>query len=222
MKRTLRLSLLLVGAALAVAGCHTDMWTQPKLKPLQESSVFSDGFGSRPLVPGTVAQGHLKDDDAYFTGFANGRLVDAIPPRAFDELQKNVQLMKQYDNNVEVAMLKRGQEVYNIVCANCHGKVGDGQGMIALRGFSVRRPPGNFHTDRLRQIPTGHFYDVILNGFGVMYSMAPRVAPEDRWPVVAYIRALQLSQHATGNVLDPNDRTKIDEAVIRQREGATR
>jgi mono/diheme cytochrome c family protein len=98
---------------------------------------------------------------------------------------------------VDQAFLKRGQERFNIFCSPCHGRLGDGLGMIANRGLSLRRPVGNYHTDRLRKMPVGHFYDVITNGYGAMYSYASRVEPEDRWAIIAYIRVLQLSQNAT-------------------------
>jgi len=97
---------------------------------------------------------------------------------------------------VDKAFIKRGQDRFNIYCTPCHGRVGDGNGMIAQRGFNLRRPVASYHTDRLRGMPVGYFYDVITNGYGAMYSYASRIEPEDRWAVVAYIRALQLSQHA--------------------------
>lgn len=213
--------LWLATLGLLVAGCHTDMWTQKKVRYLEPSDVFADGAGARPLPAGTVARGHTKEDEPYFTGFDGGRLVESIPARAYDEVRKNAKLVQAH-GSVEVAMLKRGEEVFNIVCANCHGKVGDGQGMIALRGFSVQRPPATYHSDRLRRMPIGHFVDVIGNGYGVMFSQATRVAPEDRWPVAAYIRALQLSQHANAGVLGEADRAEIDRATAEQREEGAR
>ena len=178
--RTLQKVGLLLTGGLLLAGCHTDMWVQPKHhEPLQQSTFYADGMASRPLVPGTVARGQLRLDNAFFTGFENGKLVTDFPLPVDEEL------------------IRRGQDRYKIYCTPCHGQLGDGQGMIAHRGFTLRRPVGNYHTERLRNMPVGHFYDVITNGYGAMYSYASRVEPRDRWAIVAYIRTLQLSQHAT-------------------------
>lgn len=178
MKSKSFLSVALVGAGVFLAGCHTDMWQQPKLAPLDESAFHSDGQSSRPLMAHTVARGHLRNDDAFFTGRENGKLIETIPM------------------TVDKDLLDRGHERFKIYCVPCHGQLGDGQGMIAKRGFTLRRPVGNYHTDRLRKMPVGHFYDVITNGYGTMYSYASRIEPQDRWAIVAYIRALQFSQFA--------------------------
>lgn len=167
-----------MGVVMFAAGCHTDMWRQPRQEPLDASEFFADGSANRPLVPGTVARDHLRNDNVFYTGAKDGKWVDEFPMP------------------VTKALLLRGQERYQIYCTPCHGQLGDGNGMIAKRGFALRRPPGNYHTDRLRSMPVGHFYDVITNGYGAMYSYASRIEPQDRWAVVAYIRALQLSQHA--------------------------
>jgi hypothetical protein len=152
------------------------MHDQPRYEPLEGSPFFADSRSARPFVEGTIARGQLRDDEHFFTGKLNGELANALPfPATLD-------------------VLKRGQERYNIFCTPCHDRVGTGQGMIVQRGF--RRPP-SFHIDRLREAPAGHFFDVITNGFGTMYSYADRIAPSDRWAIVAYIRALQLSQNAT-------------------------
>ena len=174
--------LLGLAASLMMAGCHTDMWRQPVNEPLGESEFFADGQASRPLVPGTIARGYERKDDLFFTGVENGHWTDRLPVPLTTKL------------------LARGQERFNIYCSPCHGRLGDGNGMIAHRGFTLRRPVGNYHTDRLRKMPLGHFYDVITNGYGAMYSYSSRVEPQDRWAIVAYIRALQLSQNA-----DPKD-----------------
>lgn len=158
------------------AACRQDMHDQPKYKPLAGSTFFDDGRASRPLVEGTVARGHLRTDELLYTGKVSGKPVDIFP------------------FPVTRPVLERGRERFNIYCAVCHGRDGNGQGMIVQRGF--RRPP-SYHIDRLRRAPAGHFFDVITNGFGSMYSYASRISPEDRWAIVAYIRALQLSQNAT-------------------------
>lgn len=164
------------------------MHVQPKYKPLDPTSFFDDGRSERPVVPGTVARGHLQIDEQLYTGKVNGMLVDTFP---FPITRQD---------------LARGQERYNIFCSPCHGRLGDGQGMIVQRGFP---PPPSYHQDRLRQAPVGHFFDVITNGYGRMYSYASRVSPEDRWKIIAYIRALQLSQRATINDMPENERERL-------------
>lgn len=176
---------------LVAAGCHTDMWVQPKVKAQHESEVFADGMGSRPKVPGSVARGQNVDDPAYATGFdpATKKLVTQIPwERAAKELK--------LDSYKELLM--HGKERFEIFCTPCHGQLGNGQGMIAKRGLKIRRQPGNYHTPRLQKMPDGHFFDVMTNGYGVMYSFASRIPVEDRWAIVSYIRALQRSQNPQG------------------------
>ncbi len=180
----------------ALTGCHVDMWKQNKAKPYQESDFFADGLTNRPIVAHTVARGQLRLDDAYYTGMTR------TDPTAVG----GVKLVDTFPFAIDRNGLKRGQERYNIYCSPCHGATGNGQGMIALRGFALRRQPGNYHTDRLRKMPVGHFFDVITNGYGTMYSYASRITPDDRWKIVAYIRALQLSQNA--NVADARPQDK--------------
>lgn len=154
------------------------MKDQPRYDPLEPSTFFPDGRSARSLVDGTVAQGMEAES------------IDTLAPA----LGPDGQFLDAYPFPVTMDVLKRGQERYDIYCSPCHGLDGYGQGMIVQRGFS---PPPSLHDDRLRQAPAGHFYDVITNGFGQMYPYAYRVPPEDRWAIVAYIRALQLSQSAT-------------------------
>ncbi len=165
-------------AALAVltAGCRQDMHDQPRYEPLEASSFFQDGRASRPLVPGTVARGDLRDDTSLSTGRSGGRLVNRLP------------------FPVTRQVLARGRERYNIFCAPCHDRVGSGEGIVVRRGFP---PPPSYHTDRLRAAPVGHFFDVMTRGLGDMADYAAQVSPRDRWAIAAYIRALQLSQRAT-------------------------
>ena len=186
----LRNKLAILGfGVLALSGCNTDMWRQPKQEPLDESAFYADGAANRPLVPGTIARGHLQEDDAYFVGAVNGKWLDGFPAGI----------------KVDRVLVDRGQDRFNIYCTPCHGRLGDGQGMIAQRGYTLKRPVGNYHTDRLRRMPVGHFYDVITNGYGAMFSYASRIEPQDRWAIVAYIRALQLSQYATPADLKPEE-----------------
>ncbi len=163
--------------AVLLAGCsfRLDMHVQPKIKPLRESDFWGDQRGSRPLVEGTVARGELREDTYFYTG-KNGDQDGTVMP---------------FPATKEV--LERGQQRFNIYCSPCHGYLGDGNGMIVQRGF--QRPP-SYHESRLVNAPIGHFYDVISHGYGKMPDYAAQVAPRDRWMIAAYIRALQLSQHA--------------------------
>src|SRR5579884_3880021 len=167
-------------SVLVLAGCRLDMHVQPKVKPLRQSDFFEDGRASRPLIPGTIARGQLREDTYYYTGMVNGQAGDQMP----FPVTKDV--------------LERGHERFNIYCAPCHSQLGDGNGMIVQRGY--RRPP-SFHDPKLQNAPLGHFFDVMTNGFGAMPDYAAQVNPTDRWMIVAYIRALQLSQHATPNMV---------------------
>ena len=196
------------GALFLLTGCHIDMWVQKKAKPQTPSEFFADGAGSRPPVAHTIARGGLKTDEQYFTGYAGGQVVgdklvgaqyvETIPMAAY----------KVFDNDKH-KMLERGRERYDIFCSPCHGKIGDGKGMIALRGFSSKRPVGNYHTERLRKMPIGHFYDVITNGYGTMTPRAFQVEQPDRWAIAAYIRVLQTSQNAQPADLTPEDQQKM-------------
>ncbi|RYG88893.1 cytochrome c [bacterium] len=194
---------------IVAAGCHTDMWRQPRDEAYAESTFYSDGQSTRPLVPGTIARDHLREDGAYFTGAANGRYIDRFPAGI----------------TVNAALLDRGQERFDVYCSPCHGRLGNGQGMIAHRGLTLKRPVGNYHTDRLRRMPIGHFYDVITNGYGTMYSYASRVEPQDRWAIVAYIRALQLSQDGRSGDVPGEALTRLQtdpKAVVRSETGAAK
>jgi mono/diheme cytochrome c family protein len=178
-----------VGAVLAVLlGCRQDMYDQPRYEPLEASSFFENGQSSRPLVAGTVARGELRDDDHLYTAKVDGKFVESFPIE------------------VDRTMLERGRDRFNIYCAPCHGRLGDGAGIIVKRGFSA---PPSFHIDRLRKEPEGHFYDVITNGHGAMYSYASRVPPQDRWAITAYIRALQFSQNATIDDVPVVEKTQL-------------
>lgn len=163
-------------SAVAVAGCRQDMHDQPRQKPLAKSDFFDDGRSARPLLPGTVARGHLRDDPVYYTGKVGAGFAPILPMP------------------VTLELLRRGQLQFQTYCSPCHGRTGRGDGMIVQRGF---KKPSSFHVDRLRQTAVGYYFDVITNGFGAMPDYAAQVPPGDRWAIVAYIRALQLSQHAT-------------------------
>lgn len=168
--------MLALVAVFFAAGCRRGMVDQQKLKPLAEENFFKDGRGSRVPPAHTVARGQLREDEQFFTGKLGDQLVATFPLPVTRE------------------MLARGRERFDISCAVCHDRSGEGNGMIVQRGFP--KPP-SLHEQRLRDAPVGHFFDVITNGYGVMYPYKARVSPEDRWAIIAYIRALQLSQYAT-------------------------
>jgi mono/diheme cytochrome c family protein len=176
-----RLSLfsLALTALLFTSGCRQDMQDQPRYKPLAATNFFGDGRSARPAIDDTVARGQLHIDSARFTGKVNGKDIDFMP----------IQITK--------ADVERGQQRFNIYCSPCHGQLGNGHGMIVSRG--LRQPP-SYLDPRLVDAPIGHFFDVMSNGYGSMYSYASRVAVDDRWRIAAYIRALQLSQNAPADV----------------------
>jgi mono/diheme cytochrome c family protein len=179
---------LLLGFLVLLTACRRDMQDQPRYKPLAASSFFADGRSARPMVEGTVARGHLRIDEARYTGKIEGEDIDQFPiPIAKEDIE-------------------RGQTRFNVYCTPCHGRLGDGNGMVVLRGF--RQPP-SYYSDRLVHAPLGHFYDVISNGFGAMPSYASRVQSDDRWRIVAYIRALQLSESASLNDVPPDQRQNL-------------
>jgi len=163
-------------AVLALAGCRQDMHDQPRFKPLAMSDFYADLRSARPPVEGAVARGQLHEDAYFYTGKIGNNPGDYLPFPATREV------------------LERGQQRFNIYCAPCHSRLGDGNGMIVQRGF--KQPP-SYHIERLEKAPLGYFFDVMTNGFGAMPSYAAQIPERDRWAIVAYIRALQLSQHAT-------------------------
>jgi mono/diheme cytochrome c family protein len=162
-------------AMLVLAGCRQDMHNQPKFVPQRGTTFFADGRSARPQVENTVGRDQMHADGYFYTGLQAGKEGDGLPMA------------------LTPAVMERGQERYNIYCTPCHSRVGNGVGMIVQRGY---RPAGNFHTDRLRNAPLGHFFAVMTNGYGAMPDYAAQLTPEDRWAVTAYIRALQLSQDA--------------------------
>ena len=162
--------------AFAIAGCRQDMHDQPRYEPYEKSDFFPDKRSSRPLVAGTVARGHLNDATPETTGKVGGGFVATLPVP------------------VTLEMVQRGRQRYDIFCSPCHGLTGRGDGMVVRRGF---RAPASFHEARIRAQPDGYLFDVMTSGFGAMPDYAAQLPIADRWAVVAYIRALQLSQGAT-------------------------
>jgi hypothetical protein len=181
---------LFVGAAwcaMALSGCdmalRQDMADQPKNRPLSPSKFFADGRSGRPLLENTVAHGAVENDVYNVSKDYAG-----------------------YPLRVDEKLLRRGEDRYKVFCTPCHGLQGDGLGMAAVRG--MKHPP-SYHIDRLRQAPNGYFYDVITNGFGAMYSYSERISPRDRWAIIAYVRALQLSRNAKASDLPQSLREKL-------------
>lgn len=214
--RDFMLAFCLLLSAFLATGCRQDMHDQPKYEPLDKSAFFADGRQSRPLPEGTVARSQLRDDTHLYTG----KLAQGQPAGETDQSQgvgatpsQNASVSAQYQGfadtfpfPIDERALDRGQERYNVYCSLCHGRTGDGLGMIVRRGY--RQPP-SYHDDRLRQAPVGYLFDVITNGFGAMPDYSAQIPPEDRWKIIAYIRALQLSRQGTVADVPPDKRDKI-------------
>jgi mono/diheme cytochrome c family protein len=193
-RRRPRAALALVAAvALSAAACRQDMHNKGRLKPYEESLFFRDGRLTRPLPAGTVARGFLREDRRYYTGLA-----------------EDGSFLNQNPEPLSAALLERGHQRFDIFCSPCHGRIGDGRGMIVQRGF---KQPASFHDPRLRETPDGYFFDVMTNGFAQMPSYASQVPPADRWAIVAYLRALQLSQNLPAEALEANDRELLEAAM---------
>ena len=183
----------LLGATLLLivtAGCELRqaMYDQEKYEPLEASAFFADGMSFRSQVDGTVAQGQLRLDEHFYQGKIQGQLAATLPMA------------------VDRQLLERGRERFNIFCSPCHDKTGSGNGMIVQRG--LKQPP-SYHQERLREVPVGHFFDVMTNGFGVMYSYASRIPVADRWAIAAYIKVLQLSQNLEFDQLPAEDQRQL-------------
>lgn len=179
-----------VTAMLLAGGCRQDMHDQPRFEALEASDFFEDRRSARPYVNGTIARGALREDSHLYYGRVEGKIADTVPFPVTREV------------------LEKGRERFDIFCTPCHGQLGNGEGMIVQRGF--RRPP-SFHEERIVNMPVGHFYDVMSNGFGTMVDYSSRISPKDRWAIAAYIRALQLSQRATLEDVPPTERQRLEE-----------
>jgi cytochrome c5 len=182
-------SALCVLILFALGACQQKMANQPRYDPLEASSFFEDGMSARPRLDGTVARGELSTNPFFDTGKVNGQVADGFPMAVTAEL------------------VDRGQGRYDIYCAPCHGRVGDGAGMIPARGL---RRPTSFHSETLRAATTGHYFDVMTNGFGAMPPYRTMISAQDRWAIVAYIRALQLSQNAAVGDIPAVDLPKLN------------
>jgi mono/diheme cytochrome c family protein len=175
-----------IAAFLLACGCQIrqDMADQPKYKPLDPSSFFDDGRSERPIIADTVAHGSIDDDALFISKDSNAFPVQLTPE-----------------------LMQRGKDRYGIFCTPCHGIQGDGNGMVAMRG--MKHPP-TYHQDRLRKVPNGYLFDVVTNGFGQMLGYSAQIPPKDRWAIIAYVRALQLSRNAPVSELPPDLREKLN------------
>lgn len=178
------LCLFILVMSFAIQGCSYNMSLQPRYNPMSRSNFFSDERSERPVVENTVAKGQMFPSHPFYTGSLDGVEVATVPVP------------------VNIALLKRGQERFDIYCSPCHSRIGNGEGMIVQRGFV--HPP-TYHSDRLRRVPDGHFFAVITEGIGRMWSYSNRVDVPDRWAIAAYIRALQFSQFAPVSEIPQNE-----------------
>lgn len=193
------LAVCLLAAAGITAGCNQEMRDDSRIKPFEPSPVFADGRSSRPFVPGTVAR---RTDQPVTVAMQTGKGPDGQP-------------IAEIPVPITPELLATGKKNYDIFCGVCHGDTGVGDGIVVRRGFPA---PPSYHIDRLRRAPVGHVYDVITNGYGVMYSYSDRItAPEDRWAVAAYVKTLQFSQFATAPELPAEELTKVQSNVNSQR-----
>jgi mono/diheme cytochrome c family protein len=186
--------LCILAALLLATGCQQQMARQPRYKPLQESTFFRDGRSARTLEAGTVPRGYLRIDRHLYTGREGG-----------DEAGGGREVT-EFPFPITEGRMEHGRELYNVFCAVCHDRVGSGRGMIVQRGYL--RPP-SFHSDRLREAPVGHYFGVITHGHGGMPDYAEQIPPTDRWEIIAYIRALQLSQNSRFADLPADERKQL-------------
>ena len=214
--------LLLLTCCLLPA-CQQRMASQPSYRPDEPSSFFPDGRADRPLVPGTVARGQLRTDLHLYTGrrtrqgqalAAPAALVGEAGRGALGVLGmlavEEADFVDTFPFPVTREVLERGRQRFTIFCAVCHGPLGQGNGIVVQRGFT---PPPSYHIERLRQAPVGHFFQVITDGYGSMPDYRQQIPPRDRWAIIAYVRALQLSRNAKANDLPDALRTKISSAA---------
>ncbi len=179
---------LLIAAIFPLAACRQDMHDQPRYKPLAESNFFRDGRSARPIPANTVPREDRNPDDVFHTGSAGGDFATTLPV------------------TVDMALLRRGQERFDIFCSPCHGRLGNGNGMVAQRGVRI---PQNLTSDRIRQVPPGYIFQVISNGFGGMPDHGHQIPVADRWAIVAYLRALELSRGAAISDVPPDARSQL-------------
>jgi mono/diheme cytochrome c family protein len=193
------IALLVIAAACLASACRQDMHDAPRYEPLEATTFFADGRSSRMLVANTVPRGQLHEDRHLYEGIIDGKPAETFPMP------------------VTAQVMARGQERFNVFCSPCHGRTGEGDGMIVQRGF--RKPP-SYHEDRLRNAPVGYFFDVMTHGFGAMQDYSAQLPVADRWAVAAYIRALQFSQRASVDDVPADRRAELDRAPGGERPAA--
>jgi cytochrome c5 len=184
-----RIGVLLIGVCLVAGACRRDMQDQPKMKPYRGTSFFGDGLSMRQPIPGTVPRGFMRTDTELFTG-KKQKSASSVST-ASSTTNPYTDDVDSFPFPITKETVERGRQRYEIFCSVCHGLTGNGDGMIVRRGF---RRAASFHEDRLRQAPVGHFFDAITNGWGAMPSYASQIPVQDRWAIISYVRALQLSQ----------------------------
>ena len=214
MSKRIAVGYLLVCAVLLLASCGSNMHDQPKCDALEASTFFADGKCARDLPPNTVARGFLEPNLTGPTAAGAAGAATAAPASGATAAPTTAAggdaQAQGFPFPVTEEVMRAGRISYDTFCAPCHGLTGSGQGMIVQRGFPA---PPSFHEQRLRDVPPDYIYSVITNGFGRMYSYASRVKPDERWAIVAYIRALQLSQNATLEDVPPEERQKLQGAT---------
>ena len=208
----MRALVLIVAIAVCASGCEKamrDMYDQPKLKPLAQSPLWTDGRAARDPMANAIPR-----SAGSLAGTSSGRVgevalaPDVVPLTLAASPAQRAQLAQLRNPLPRTrASLERGRARFNIYCAPCHSEAGDGDGMVVRRGFPA---PPSYHIERLRHAPDAHFYAVITHGYGAMYSYADRVDPQDRWAIVLYIRALQLSQNARLDDVPDAERGKME------------
>lgn len=207
-----------LAAAIVCCGCQQKMAGQPSYQPLEPCEFFADGRSARPAVPGTVARGHLRTDAALYTGRKSidpraSVTAAAISLPAADEKKNsfddNVDFVDSFPLPVDRSLIEHGRNRYLIYCVLCHDPLGTGRGKIVERGYT--RPP-SYHIPRVRNAPVGRLFAVVTEGYGSMPSYAAQIPTEDRWAIVAYVRALQLSQHFPAGELSNEDRQQLSAA----------
>ena len=203
---------MFVACLLTFTGCRMDMQDQPKMKPFRGTTFFGDGLSARTPVEGTIPRGYLRSDTEFFTGKKKGSQTSGpgasqTPSGPTPTTVTGATAQSVFPDDIDYFpipinedVVTRGRSRYEIFCSVCHGLTGKGDGMIVRRGF---RRAASFHDDRLRQAPVGHFFDAITNGWGAMPSYAPQIPVQDRWAIIAYIRALQLSQQNSQPTASP-------------------
>jgi len=191
LNRNLYRLLAFAPALLILTACHRNMQEQPKFLPDQQNHDFSNEQVDRKPVEHTVPRGPVDDGSVFYTGQTGQALATTFPVP------------------VTLDLVKQGKEAFNINCSVCHGRDGYGEGIVVQRGFP--QPP-SFHSERLRNAPVGHFFQVITHGYGVMYPFGSRITPQDRWAIISYIRALQFSQNARTDQMEPSDKTQLEKA----------